>query len=190
MMRGLIILLTICISMPLAAENLYKPGNWPALASDRRAGQIGDIISVIVSENDQASNTVRKGSKKRSSVNGQIVAENALNESAGVNFGGSYNGQGENARADRMLAQLSVTVSNVLPNGDMMVTGSQNLKINGEQTLIKVSGRIRREDISSQNSIMSSRLADAVIDYDGKGFATRSAKPGIVTQIFSWLGLL
>ena len=53
-----------------------------------------------------------------------------------------------------------------------------------------VRGRVRPDDINGQNAVLSSRIADANIEYDGKGFASRGAKPGIVTQIFSWLGLL
>ena len=89
-----------------------------------------------------------------------------------------------------MVAQLSATVTQIYPNGDLQITGWQRLKINGEMTNIKVSGRVRRDDINGQNAVLSSRIADANIEYDGKGFATRSAKPGIVTKIFSWLGLL
>jgi flagellar L-ring protein precursor FlgH len=143
-----------------------------------------------LAENQQASNTVRKGSKKRSSIDGQIFAGKSFDKSAGGNFGGSYEGEGTNARSDRVVAQLSATVYQVEPNGDLRVSGWQRLNINGEATRIKVSGRVRREDISGGNTIASSRLADAIIDYDGKGFASRSAKPGAVTRIFNWLGIL
>lgn len=172
------------------AANLYTRGNWSALASDRRAEQVGDGVTIIVSTTSQASNVVRKGSKKRTSVDGQIVAGKAFDNSGGLNFGGSYDGQGENVRTDKMIAQLSATVDEVLPNGDLRVSGWQRLKINGELTTIKVSGRVRHDDIANDNTVLSSRLADAVIDYDGKGFATTSAKPGVVTKIFNWLGVL
>jgi flagellar L-ring protein FlgH len=81
-------------------------------------------------------------------------------------------------------------VTQVEPNGDLRVSGWQRLNINGESTNIKVSGRIRRDDVSSENTVLSSRLADAMIDYNGRGFASRSAKPGVVTRIFNWLGIL
>jgi flagellar L-ring protein FlgH len=174
---------------PACAEDLFKPDNWSALAADRKASQVGDILTLLVAENNKASNSVSKGSRKRNSIDIGVETSVDFAESASATVGGSYEGQGSNARSDRMLARLSVTVTEVLPNGDMRVSGLQRLKINGETTMISISGRARAGDIAVDNSIQSWRLADAVINYDGKGFATRSAKPGVLTKILSWLGL-
>lgn len=189
-MRNLILIPLVCVASPSAADNLYGKGNWPALAADRRAEQVGDTITVIVAENQQASNVVSSGSRKRHAIDGELKAGSSFDKSAGVGLGGTYDGRGESGRSDRVLAQLSATVSEVLPNGDLQVVGSQRLKINGQTSIFKVSGRVRREDIANDNTVLSSRIADAVIDYNGKGFASDSAKPGIVTRIFSFLGLL
>lgn len=188
-MRRIILIAALSVSAPAAAENLFAHDNWSALASDRRPEKVGDMVTVIVAENQQASNTVRKGSKKRTAIDGQIFAGN-FDKSAGGSLGGTFDGEGTNARADKVLAQLSATVTGIEPNGDLRISGWQRLAINGELTNIKVSGRIRRQDVTGDNTVRSSRLADAVIEYDGKGFATRSAKPGLVTKIFNWLGIL
>lgn len=180
--------LSICPAVQ--AEDLFRPGNWPALASDLKASQVGDILTLIVVENNQASNSVTKGSSKRSSIDIGVDSSFNFDESVGGTIGGGYEGEGSNSRTDRMVARLSVTVVEVFPNGDMRVSGIQHLKINGETTTINIDGRVRSQDIAADNSILSWRLADAVIGYDGKGFATRSAKPGLITKIFSWLGLL
>ncbi|MFC4291061.1 flagellar basal body L-ring protein FlgH [Sphingorhabdus arenilitoris] len=181
--------LLVLMSSNVAADDLYNGSSFSSLSADQRAGQVGDIVTVIVSENNTASNRVGSGSRKRQSLNGQISAGDSLNETGGLSFGGEYSGEGTNSRNDRMLARLSVTVTEVLPNGDLLISGTQNLNINGETTHIKVSGRIRPYDIDGQNAVLSSRIADAVIDYNGKGFATRGARPGIITRIFNWLGL-
>jgi flagellar L-ring protein precursor FlgH len=89
-----------------------------------------------------------------------------------------------------MAAQLSATVTEVRPNGDLIVSGWQALDLSGEKTNIKVTGRIRPDDIGADNSVLSSRLADARIEYNGKGFSSRSAKPGIVARLFNFLGFL
>lgn len=175
---------------PVSADDLYKGGNWPSLASDRKAGAVGDIITVLVAENNTASNSVGKRSKKQNSISGEISAGSSFDKSAGISFGGGYEGEGSNSRVDRMVAQLSATVTQIHSNGDLQISGWQRLKINGEMTDIKVSGRVRPSDVNGQNAILSSRIAEANIEYDGKGFATRSAKPGVVTQVLSWLGLL
>jgi flagellar L-ring protein FlgH len=190
MIRFMIIIPLVALAATTQAEDIYKNSNWPALASDRRAELIGDVLTILVFENSSATNAVGKKSKKRNAVDGQILAGSGFDKSGGVSFGGTYQGEGGNSRSDRIVAQLSATIQQVYPNGDLFVTGWQRLKINGELTNIKVSGRVRREDISGQNSVLSSRIADASIEYDGRGFASRSAKPGIVTKLFSWLGLM
>lgn len=190
MRRPLLIGFLLLTSSPALSEDLYSPGNWSALASDRKASQVGDIVTLQVIENNQASNSVTKGSRKRNSLDIGVDTSVGVNESASGTLGGSYEGQGTNGRTDRMVARLSVTVVEIFPNGDLRVAGLQRLKINGETTSINISGRVRPYDISSDNSLLSWRLADAVIDYDGKGFASRSAKPGVLTKIFGWLGLM
>lgn len=172
------------------AEDLYKAGNWVALAADRHAEHVGDSVTVLVSENASATNSVGTTTSKATSVSGSVRAGSGFNKSAGAGLSGNYNGQGSTVRAGQFVTQLSVTVDDVLPNGDLHVSGSQSLNISGERSLIKLSGRIRPADIGSDNSIQSTRLADAVIEYDGKGYASRGAKPGIVARIFSFLGLL
>lgn len=191
MMRHLALALVLTLSASAAsADSLYRPGNWIAMTADRKASQVGDILTLLVVENDQASNSVTKGSRKRNKLDIGVESSFKFSESASGTLDGSFDGEGTNARSDRMVARLSVTVAEVYPNGDMRVTGMQRLKINGESTLISLNGRVRSDDIGADNSLLSWRLADAVIDYDGKGFATRSAKPGLLTEIFSWLGLL
>ena len=87
-----------------------------------------------------------------------------------------------------MVAQISVVVDRVLPNGDLHIQGAQHLTVDGAQTFIEVEGRVRPSDISAQNTIPSSRIADAVIDYDGKGQGAR--KTGPVGRVLGWLGRL
>lgn len=185
----------ILVASPGGAEDLYRGGNWPALAADRKASGVGDLVTVLVVANNTASNTVSQGSRKNTEISGDISAGEGTGSadfarSGRLGFGGQYSGQGTNARADRMAAQLSATVTEVLPNGDLVVSGWQALTISGERTNIRVAGRVRPEDIDTNNAVSSSRLAEARIEYDGKGYTSRSARPGVVTRIFNLLGLL
>ena len=182
-------------AMPATAEDLYRGGNWSALAADRKAARVGDLVTIQVLANNSASNTVSQGSKKRTGLDGAISAltgpgNSTFERSAGLSANGVYEGQGTNARVNRMAAQLSASVTEVMPNGDLAIAGWQALNISGERINIRVSGRVRAEDINADNAILSSRLADAKIEYDGKGFASRSAKPGIIQRIFNLFGLL
>lgn len=175
-------------STPAAAQNLYAGDGFAAMASDRRATAVGDTITVVVSQVSESSNTTQNNSRKGTDVSGSFAA-GGINESADLRFGGGYSGRGEVRRSERLLAQLSVTIEAVLPNGDYRILGTQRMHVNGEDTTIAVRGRIRQADIRSDNTILSSRIADAEINYDGKGFVSRSAKPGLLNRIFSILGI-
>ena len=112
------------------------------------------------------------------------ISAGSFSKSANGTLNGGSDSSGSTDRSGQMVAQISATVESVLANGDLQIVGQQELHINGERTNIRVHGRVRAADISSTNTILSSRLADATIDYDGHGFVSRSAKPGIVTRIF------
>jgi flagellar L-ring protein precursor FlgH len=182
--------LSVSCALPAPAADLYKPGNFPALVADRHADRVGDSLTIVINENSTATNSAQKNSSRATNVGGQITAGSSLNQSLQLGLNGSYDGSGQTGRADKMIAQISVVVDQVLPNGDLHVTGDQSLSINGDRTRIKLKGRVRIADISTTNSVNSNNLADAVIDYDGKGFVASSTKPGVVTRIFNWLGLL
>ncbi len=163
--------------------------NWSSLASDPTARRVGDVVTVLVYESSMAVNSANSNLDKSSSLRGQIQAGMDFNKSLSLSGGSGSDNTGTTARSGRMVAQISAVVEEVLANGDLRISGSQILNINGEKTSIRVKGRVRRADIASDNSVLSSRLAEAMIDYDGQGFVSRSAQPGIITRIFSWLGI-
>ncbi len=172
------------------AADLSSNSRFAALGSDRVARAVGDSLTILIYENATASNDASSGSKKNSQLSGSLRTGGSLDEDAALGLGGSSANQGSTGRSGHMVAQISALVEDVLPNGDLCVAGQQTLNINGERTLIRIKGRVRTADISFANAVLSSRLAEAAIDYDGTGFVTRSARPGIVSRIFNWLGLL
>lgn len=179
----------ITASSSVYADDLYKDdSNWPAFASDNRAVNIGDILTVFVYENAQSSNRVESRSSKSTNIGGTISA-GSLNESGDLDISGGFTGRGEVSRREQLAASMSVKIVERYPNGDLIIEGNQILNVNGEQTNIGVRGRIRGIDITSNNTILSSKIADAKINYDGKGFVSRSAKPGILNKIFRFLGI-
>jgi flagellar L-ring protein precursor FlgH len=175
-------------AQPVAAEQLYQDGSWSALATDRKAAAVGDSVVVVIYQSTRASSRLENNSSRNSEVGGGLKA-GGIDESASLDFGGSYAGKGEAVRTEQFVAQMSALVTQIMPNGDLVIEGTQQMLINGEETAIGVRGRIRPQDISAENAVLSSRLADAQIDYDGKGFVSRSAKPGLLNRIFSFLGI-
>ena len=173
---------------PAFAEQLYRQDSWPAVASDRKAMAVGDALTVVILETTQASSKLENNSSRKTQFGGGFQA-GGIDEGAALDFGGSYAGKGEVVRSEQFVAQMSATVVGTLPNGDLVIEGRQHMLINGEKTVIGVRGRIRPQDISADNAVLSSRISDAEIDYDGKGFVSRSAKPGLITRILGFLGI-
>lgn len=186
---ALVAALSALMATAAPAADLYQHGNWPSLAGDHAAAQVGDSLTIVIAETSVASNSAQNTSKKTSHFGGAISADSAFNHAGNLDLGSGFDGAGQTSRQQRMVAQISVVVDEVLPNGDLHVSGAQALKINGEHTNIRLKGRVRRADIGSDNSVLSTRLADAVIDYDGAGFVARSARPGILTRVFDFLRL-
>lgn len=191
-MKARLILASILLApVPVAqaeADQLYSGGGWPAVATDDRARAIGDTVTVLIHEAASASSKLQKNSSRKTDFGGS-VSGGSVDESVSLDFGGSYGGKGELVRSEQFVARMSAEVVGLAPNGDFLIEGRQRMLINGETTSIGVRGRIRPQDISAGNAILSSRIADAQIDYNGKGFVSRSARPGIINRILSFLGI-
>jgi flagellar L-ring protein FlgH len=184
--------LLVALAAPAQAEDLYRGSSWAAMSGDRKASEPGDILTVVIFQAAEATNSAQNSSRKKTDVGGSLnttLGSGSVNENLSLEFGGGYTGRGEVRRSERLVSQISMTVREVLPNGDLVVQGEQWVRINGETSLIGVRGRVRAADINADNAVLSSRIADARISYDGRGFVTRSAKPGIINRIFSFLGL-
>jgi flagellar L-ring protein FlgH len=172
----------------LRADDLFRSDGWAALSSDRRASAVGDSVTVVVVQAAQSSTTLQNGSRRSTNVGGSITAGN-INETGDIRIGGSYSGRGETTRTERFVTQLTVSVTERLANGDLMISGVQTMRINDEQTTVVIRGRIRPADLDGANRVPSTRIADAQIDYGGRGFVSRSARPGLVNRVFAFLGL-
>lgn len=193
MNRPLTCLLGACLVLGAGASaqaaDLAKLNDWSALASDRSAGQVGDSLTVLIQESAYASNSSQVAGRKGARLNGESGAGRGDIQTARAGLEARFDGQGQAGRTDRMVAQISVVVTEVLPGGDLRVAGAQRLRVNGEDTLISVSGRVRKADISGSNSVLSTRLADAEITYDGRGFSGKSSKPGFLSRILLGSGV-
>jgi flagellar L-ring protein precursor FlgH len=190
MKRAAIAMTALLAGLPASAyaDNLYRGSNWSSMSTDRRATEVGDVLTVVIFQAAQSTTEAQNSSRKATDLSGHISGGH-LSESGELGFGGGYTGHGAVTRSEKLIAQITLNVLQVLPNGDLVIGGEQWLKVNGERTRIGVRGRIRTADIGPDNSVASNRIADAQIDYDGRGFVSRSAKPGLINRIFSFLGL-
>lgn len=166
---------------------------WPGetsrstLFSDKKASRVGDIILVYLVERTSATNkaSTRTGRDQRSRLRlstGIDATPTELDFGGGVDFSGS----GSTSRSETFYATISAMVSEVLPNGQLKIDGQRRLKINDEWQYIQVSGIVRPEDINYDNSILSSKIANAEIIYDGTGKLDRSQRAGWLGEILDW----
>jgi flagellar L-ring protein precursor FlgH len=171
-----------------AAEDLYRNQGFADIASDRRASAVGDILTVVVYQSAEARNAAANTSRTRRDFEGGLQS-GSIDESASLSLDGGYSGQGEVRRSETFITQISVQIQEILPNGDFLVAGDQEMHVNGERTNVRIRGRVRPSDITGDNQILSSRIAEAEISYDGHGFVSRNARPNWIHRLFGLLGL-
>lgn len=172
-----------------AAADLFNPNTQASLVSDRRAAHAGDLVTVLITENSSASDSANSTAAKNFGLGGLFSSAKGNQEGGNASVNNNFAGQGRVERTGRVLAQISVVVQNVLPNGDLVVAGHQAIDINGEKTNIRVTGRVRPIDIADNNTVPSTRLADATIGYEGQGYMTDNTKPGLIPRVLNWIGL-
>lgn len=185
------------ISTPQAHLNenvgsIYQPSQGVSLYTDRRANRIGDIITITLSENTQSSKSANTDVSKDSSV--ELNAPNILGTSpsfknldlsASANHSRSFNGSGNSNQSNSLTGSIAVTIANVLPNGLYVVKGEKWLTLNNGDEYIRIRGLIRPEDINPDNSIPSTKVADARISYSGTGDLAQANKAGWLTKFFN-----
>lgn len=169
------------------AASLFQPDAYQPLAADRKARRSGDLITVLVYENASASSIANTSTGRDASVAGDIDLP-ARSRHAGVGFNNQLDGHGRTQREGRVLAQITVKVSQVLANGDLLIAGEQLLEVNNERQQIRVEGRVRPQDVSESNTVLSTRLADARISYAGEGDLSERQRPAWWHKVLTWFG--
>jgi flagellar L-ring protein FlgH len=171
------------------SQSMLDESTYRSLVAEQKALRIGDVLAVIVQEAASATSTADLRGQRNFTVAAQMSTSKDDPYSASAGTDTQSDGAGRTQRSGRLLAQLSVRVTDVNRNGDLVVSGQQSLRINGEEQLITLSGVVRPRDISENNTVLSSRIADARIRFDGKGFVTDQSKPGWLARLFALLGL-
>lgn len=166
------------------AETLYKPADYRSLVADRKAFRVGDVLTVLVIENATASASA--GTKTDKSTDLGVHASTPKNRYAyGVGIDDGFDGNGKSARTGKLLAQVSVRVTDIEPNGDLRIRGEQYIEINEEKQTINLEGIVRSADIGDGNTVPSNRVGNARITYVGDGALSDSQSRGWISRILS-----
>ena len=165
------------------------------LFSDPRARKIGDVVTVSIAINDKATfgNTTARSQVNQETQNYDLkipFAPNTtteFNPQLNANSTASTNGQGTIDRSEKIQLAIAAMVTDVLPNGNLIVSGSQEVRVNFELRLLNVAGIVRPRDISRENTIAYDKIAEARISYGGRGRNMEVQQPPLVQQLYDRL---
>jgi len=181
---------------------IYQVGYDALLFGDMRARRVGDILTITLSESNTAAKssdtTIARGSD--STIQNPTVfgstpqfdlpsflplasTKNATLESS-LSASHDFSGEGSSNMSNTLTGNITVTVADVLPNGNLFVRGEKRLTINQGNEYIKISGIVRPIDIADNNSVSSTKVADATIVYSGDGAAADANRAGWLTRFF------
>jgi flagellar L-ring protein precursor FlgH len=179
------------------AGSLWSPAaRLSDLSSDQRGRRVGDIITIRVNENASAVSTGTTKTARNSSVQSGVAALGGITSAAGrlanlakLSTQTALDGQGTTTRDTTLTDTVSAVVTQVLPNGNLVIQGSKHIGVNSENQTISVIGMVRPIDLDTLNSVSSTRIAQMEIRVNGKGIVADSVKrPFILYRLL--LGLL
>ncbi len=170
-------------------NSLWTPGS-KSFLHIHKTWKTGDILKVKVIIQDKASlnnttNENRKGKDQSAIVN--IVGKSRLNPLFDINSDSGYTGSGRINRKEEINIEVAAIVQQVLPNGNLVILGSQEVRVNYELREVKVAGIVRPVDISFDNSIKSDQIAEARISYGGRGNLSEAQQKKLGRQILDLL---
>lgn len=174
---------------PAQAESLYSERSFRPLTGDHKAFRVGDVLTVQVFENSSATTTADTGTRRRNSLDASLSHGGNRVAQTSLTAGGDFDGGGRTQRANRVLITLSVSVREVLPNGDLRLAGEQLLLVNDEQQKVTLEGRVRPQDVSDANIVLSTRIADARITYLGEGEVSERQQRAWWRKLLDWAGM-
>lgn len=169
------------------------------LYADQKACRVGDILTVLIEESMEASKDAKSTSSKANSMSGSGSLTSPKVDGKSGSWGTaslpgwqldtsqSFEGGGTSANKDSFLATMSVTVRDVLPNGNMLIEGTRAVVIRDDRVNVILSGMIRPQDVSGDNTILSTRIADASIRYEASGTLARNQEKGFLLRALEWI---
>ena len=170
------------------AKSLWVDGGYMSLYSDKKARNVGDILTIVINESTtQTASKSRNNSKSGSLSVGAGTGIFDFIKAFSANGSDSFQADGEATDTNRYLGQITVTVVEVLPNDNMIVEGTQSIWQNRDEHKITLRGTIRRDDVTINNTVPSTKVADASIRFDGKGPLNAKQRQGILTQLFNFM---
>ncbi len=178
--------------------SLWDPDNGRAfMFEDRRASRVGDIVVVEIVEEHKGSKSASTSSDRESNlgagVSGGFFGLNNLTQKFAQYFdidastSNDFEGEGSTSREDTLTGTIAAKVVHVFPNGDLRIQGKREVTVNSEKQTMTIKGIVRRIDLDTENTVLSTKVADAEITYTGLGVVDDVQRPGWAMRIFNWI---
>jgi flagellar L-ring protein FlgH len=172
---------------------IYQAGQQMELFADLKARRVGDVLTILLTEQTAASKSAVTKTAKTTGVNntGPTILGKTITTGGVPIFtttlagADSFDGEGSSTQGNSFTGSLTVTVMEVQPNGNMVIQGDKTLKLNQGDEFVHVSGVVRSADIATNNTVTSDKVADAHISYSGKGVIDSSNRMGWLARFFN-----
>lgn len=207
---SLLLLLAGCVTVPPAAVHqpmtarpvpvadapggngsIYQAGySNRSLFEDRRARNVGDTLIITINEKISASKKSSSSASRTGDVSASVSAlgglsgANILRTPVGAATENTFAGKGDSSSNNAFSGTIAVTVIEVLPNGNMLVSGEKQMNINQGGEFVRFSGVVNPSNISSANSVSSTQVADARMEYKGTGYIDEAQTMGWLSRFF------
>lgn len=171
----------------LGATSLWN-GGAPSLFEDFKAQGVGDLLTVLIMEHSKAS--AEADTDTEQSFGFKLDSGTFLTDffpGLSPSLGDSAGAHGTTSRSGAIIAQITVAIAEVLPNGNFFLEGEKAITVNGETETIVIKGIVRPHDITRNNTVNSTQMADVAISYKGKGVVGNKQRPSPLEWLLNWL---
>ncbi len=189
------------VAAPAATGSIWRGENDKSMIyADKKARYVDDIVTIIIAEvaqgGNKASTSTGRDSSTSASIDALLGIDNAIlsnNATMGgqIAIGGSHanslKGTGDTSRNTSLIARISARVVRVLDNGNLLIEGRRQVTVNAEDQFLIISGIVRPQDITTENTVASQYIADARIVYTGEGVINDKMRPGWMTRVVDWV---
>lgn len=188
---------------PKTVGSLWQEENGRAyLYEDLRAMRMGDVLTIKIVEKHKGSKSADTAAQRESTIDNSMggsaggylgIPGLRISDEARRGFGidasakNKFSGKGATNREGTLTGTISVIVTEVLPNGDLRIEGRREVTVNSEKQLMTIAGIVRRVDVDTKNTVLSSAIADAKIEYSGLGVLDDVQRPGWLVRVLDWI---
>lgn len=187
MLKINVVIFFLVFATVVGANSIIDTENYRALTSDERSFRVGEPIVILVVESTRAQSSTGTEVNRNFGFGVDANRNNEWTYTGDATLNRQREGDGKTGRTGTATTTVSAIIEEVLPNGVLRIRGEHSLMINDENQKIRLSGQVRGQDISKENTISSHRIANANIEIIGDGSISEADRRGLFAWIFGWL---